>query len=491
MKKVLFITTQEKKYNATDELIKIRTFLSKTDHNYFDKAFLEKYLRKSPVSDFSFSWYPENAPGYWMSRNILTQSKILAKPADILSVEKELKKGSYSHIVIAIYLSGYIDFVEISKYLRKKWPKIKIIGASVGALLEQSKQFADYTITGNQVDGLRKILDEDSSVPLKPVFIPSSTTTTFKGLVKKNRYALLITSLGCMFGCDFCPSTAQFGKSYSSPFTAKQIKNEIIRAKEAIAPSKKTFTISLADPQGMGDIKLWKEVFKFCKDLPFTCDLITTTSSKIIEKYDLKELTSGALRVTTINIGVESLISGYEKNKNMDLRCLINRIQGAGINVVATYIVGFDWQNQKNVLQEIKLLKKLGSSGHIIANLEMQPGTPIFKQYQKNDRILNIPPELLAFWGYQAFTHPNFKTGFNDMLPLLKKISDYLCRGEEIFSKNLEIFLNRNNPFDKPLQEKIKSELKKTDSDQKRSLLYYKLVFKQIDLFHPYIISTN
>jgi len=491
MKKVLFVTIQEKKYNSTDESLKLKTFVNKTDPVLFDTGFLKQYLKKHSLTDFSFSWYPENAPGQWMSQNIKTKSKVLALPATEKSINDELEKDNYSHVVIATYLSGYPDFLKLTQFLRDKWPKIKIIAASVGALIHQTKNLADYTIKGNQVDDLRKILGEPANKPLKPVFIPSSTTTSFKGIVKKNRYALLITSLGCMFGCDFCPSTAQFGHSYTSNFTANQIVEEIIRAKNAIAPEADHFVISLADPQGMGDIKLWKEIFKISQKLPFTCDLITTTSSKIIQQYNLKELTSGPLRVTTINIGVESLIQGYAKNKNMDLMLLIKKIQDSGINIVATYIVGFDWQNHRNVLAEIKLLKKLGSSGHIIANLEMQPGTPVFKKYQKEGRILDVPPELLAFWGYQAFLHPYFKTGFSDMLPLLNKISDYLCKGEEIFSKNLEIFLNRQNPYDLPIQKKIRTELKKAKSQKDKSMIYYQLAFKQIDLFHPYIISTN
>jgi len=186
-----------------------------------------------------------------------------------------------------------------------------------------------------------------------------------------------------------------------------------------------------------------------------------------------------------VNIGVESLVRGYKKNCNVDLERLNMSLQNAGINVVSTFIVGLDWHTKENVREEVRLLKNLNSTGYIVANLEMQPGTPVYERYRKVGRLLDVPPELLNFYGYNAFTHPHFMPGFNDMLPLLDGINAEIGGGERSLTRNMEVFLNRKHAS-RSQKSAIRS-LKENDAVK----FYFSEVIRQIDLFHPFILSTN
>lgn len=509
-KEILFTIAQDNSYNTTSVTTKLEGLQKKGFEQYYDAKFLEEYITKirqeRQEDAFSFSWYPYNAPGQWMSENISIPSKVIPEPITLEKTREELDSGRFSHIVIATYLSGFSTFREIAKYVRDKHPEVKVVAASVGALLSESSQLADFTLRGDQVHDLRTIIGQPQTDPLKVVTVRSDTETRFNGITKKGSYALLISSLGCMYGCDFCPATAQFGTEYTSPFSAQEIKQAIISAHETIAPDSNFFTVSIAEPQGLGNIKLWKKVFKLCRDLPFRCDLVSTTSSKVIQKYSLDELTSGALRLSTVNIGIESLLRGYRKNHGVDLKALISRLQEAGINVVSTFIIGLDWQTKENIKEEVKLLKDLGSSGYIVANLEMQPGTPLYDVFKKSGRLLDVPPELLSFYGYQAYTHPNFASGFNDMLPLLGEIEDELADGNQTLRANLNVFLKRKNQdeaasrllinqmledFSKSIDPKTYKDDVSVVVDKFAAELYFHLAFRQMDLFHPFILSTN
>jgi len=509
-KEILFTITQDNSYNTTSIVTKLEGLHRKGFEEHYDAEFLEKYITKARQEGkedvFSFSWYPYNAPGQWMSENVSVPNKVIAEPIGLEKVREELNSGRFGYIVIATYLSGYSTFRKIARYVKDKHPEVKVIAASVGGLVSESPQLADFTVKGDQVRDLRAIIGQPQTDPLKTVTVRSDTETRFNGITKKDSYALLISSLGCMYGCDFCPATAQFGTEYVAPFTAQEIRQAIVSAHDKISPESKDFTVSVAEPQGLGNIRLWKEVFRLCRDLPFQCDLVSTTSSKVIQKYNLDELTSGALRLSTVNIGVESLLHGYQKNQGVDLKALNSRLQEAGINVVSTFIVGLDWQTKENIKEEVRLLKDLGSSGYIVANLEMQPGTPLYATFKRNGRLLDVPPELLSFYGYQAYTHPHFVSGFNDILPLLGNIEDELAEGNQTLGANLSVFLKRKaesearqrstikqmlGDFSKSLDPKAYKDDVSVVVDKFAAELYFHLAFRQIDLFHPFILSTN
>lgn len=505
-KEILFTLAQDVSYNTTDLTAKLRGLQAKGLEKYYDPKFLNEFIsaREQKQGDgFSFDWYPQNAPGRWMSQNVSAPGTVISEPITLERIQQELEDERFGYVVIATYLSGYNTFKDAANYIRQKRPDVKVIAATTGALIEESSRLADYTLKGDQVGDLRAIIGQPKTDPLKVVSVRSDTRTYFDGVTKKGSYALLISSLGCMYGCDFCPSTAQFGTNFVTPFTAEEIKDEIIAAHDRIAPASKVFSVSLAEPQGLGNIRLWKDVFRLCRDLPFQCDLVSTTSSRVIQRYSLDELTEGSLRLSTINIGVESLLKGYKKNKNVDLKSVISRLQSAGINVVSTFIVGLDWHTKENVRDEIKLLKDLGSSGYIAANLEMKPKTPLYNVYKKNGRLLDVPPELLSFYGYQAHTHPHFAAGFNDMLPLLGEIEDELSDGNRTLGANLAVYLSRQTEHESHQRATINRML--TDFkinldpesypdgvseavDKFAAQLYFHLAFRHMDLFHPFII---
>lgn len=498
--KILFTFTEEGSWNTTDYLSRLESLRGRQDlERFYNPKFLDgetdRLRRLRNPQGLSFTWHTHNVPGEWMGRNIRNPNEVVPEPITLSRAIEALDSKDVNYLVVSTYLSGYSTFRDIARWTRRNRPEVRIVSGSVGALLDESQQLADYALYGNQIDDLRRIVGQPVDEKLQPVTVQADTETTFNGVTKKSSYALLVSSWGCVYGCDFCPSTAQFGKEYKAPFTAAEVKNAIVSARDKIDPKSQEFTVSVAEAQGLGNVKLWKEVFALCRDLPFQVDLVTTTSSKVIRRYSMDELTDGALRLSTVNIGVESLTQGYQKNEGVDLKDIFGDLQDSGINVVATYIVGFDWQTKENVRREAKDLKSLGASGYIVANLEMQPNTPIYDTYRGQGRLLDVPPELLNFYGYQAFTHPNFRPGFEDMLPLLNDVNEELAQGNDTMLANLRIFLRRRNKFQagkrQAIQTMMDSFSQNDVADKFAAKLYFHLAFRQVDLFHPFIISTN
>jgi len=464
---VLYVIAQNPLYNQSDKIPYIKSLLARDDiRPFLDVDFIEDYIAKKSEDKtprLLFNWYPKNAPCRYLKEHLDTPGVLIEEPISLDRLTQTLASEKFTHVCIAGYLNGQKVFEEAVAFIRTNYPEIKIIALANAALLADTKGKVDYCLTGDTVTQMKNILGESLPAKFKPVIVKATTNSTFGGITKSTVYGLLITGFGCRYACDFCPSTAQWGNKESYVCTVDEIYETILHSRETLGlGDKPEITLSLAEPQGMGNL-IWKEVFEKCKDLPFKCNLVTTTSSKVIAQYDIDTLTKGNLRLSTVNIGVETLLNGgYPKNWGVDLKAAIKRLQDSGIKVVLTYIIGFPHQNYENVIEEIHRIKELGASSHIVANLELQPGTPLFNQYQKDGLTLGVPSELYAVPGHQAYKHPVFQPGFKDLTTLLDKANEILDGTVTQLGVSLE--------------------------DQ---ILEFKENFTQIDLFHPYILTTN
>ncbi len=513
---VAYAATQYKEYNTTDQASKLehldsvgRAYIEQGHAPFYDAQFLEHHIAKlreeQRGNNFSFTWMPENPHGNFLRQNTHRDGYIMPEPATIESIEKLIHdEPDIRNIVFAVYSNGYSIFRDIATHLHKEHPQIEIVAGAVGSLYRETQQLAQHILGGNQIDDMRRLLGEPVLNPLHISTAPSHTSTTYNGATKQSTYGVMISSYGCPYRCDFCPTTAQYQGKYSTPHSADEIVKAIHEAHDAIAPDKPIMSLSIADPQGLGDVPVWKEVFQRCQNTGFMVELATTTSSKILEQYSPDELTQGDLYLSCVNIGVESMISPYVKNRGIDLRKEIEKYQSAGIRIAATFIVGHDWHNQTNIWEDVDKIQQLGASGYIVSNMMMERGTTIFSKMQADGRLLDVPPEFEATYGYQSFRHPNFEPGFNAMVPILSQIEAKLNQGIDVFTGDEHFYLQRVNARITETQTQLRTRMKeiertvmadsslhpdaKTSEIKKQQVqLYYDTIFRNIDLFHPYI----
>ena len=115
-----------------------------------------------------------------------------------------------------------------------------------------------------------------------------------------------------------------------------------------------------------------------------------------------------------------------EKNKIRKWKKLIKKLDDNGIITIGTFIIGFEHHNHKNVWDEIHALADLELTEYLISNLKLLPTTPLWNKYKKEGKLLQIPIDFYYINGFQSFIHPHFKPGFEDMLPLLRDIYEFL-----------------------------------------------------------------
>jgi len=99
-------------------------------------------------------------------------------------------------------------------------------------------------------------------------------------------------------------------------------------------------------------------------------------------------------------------------------------------------------------LEEIKLLTKLDYLHYFVQNLITYPKTELYDKLKNEKKLLCFPHDFYSLPNFQAFKHPNFKIGFDDMLTLWREIYIYLLQEtDHQILNSIEIYENKQKAF--------------------------------------------
>jgi len=406
---------------------------------------------------FSIRDYNSSPSCSFLADNLETPTDLMIgniTPDMVLTkLERAKNKGNpYSHVGFSVFMSGYSQFVETAKAIRKYDPTITTIAGNVGALFPGTEKYVDMIGRGDGVRFLRDLFHEDVNRPYNLEVIPAANFFTLYGVDFKTELAQIVTKLGCPNNCDFCVTTKLFdGKFTKALFSPQLVHDKIVEYRRNM---KKDIAILLCEPQGIIQKKWWYELFDLFNDEPEDYPLMAAASVASLKKFDFERISNSSLRFYGFNVGLESFSKHYDKNiKHRETKQILDKLKDYGIATYATFIIGFDHHTHESVWEEIKRVVDLDIYGITVHNLKILPETPLWVDYQKNGLLLDIPYDFYYIEGFQSYTHPHFKPGFEDMLPLTYKIYEYIERerGTSLLSF---MELLKNIPKQRPIFEK-------------------------------------
>ncbi|MBI4122574.1 MAG: DUF4070 domain-containing protein [Parcubacteria group bacterium] len=202
----------------------------------------------------------------------------------------------------------------------------------------------------------------------------------------------LQSSRGCPYDCDFCDITVLFGR-VPRVKTPEQIAAELDALREA-GWRKPVFFV---DDNFIGNkpylkktllpaIIAWQERHGF----PFT--FYTEATITLAHDEELTRLMTDA-GFTVVFIGIETPdeagLVGCNKRQNTrgDLVDDVKRLQRAGIQVQAGFIVGFDTDTESIFERQIAFIQQSGIATAMVSVLQALPGTKLHKRLESEGRI--------------------------------------------------------------------------------------------------------
>ncbi len=301
---------------------------------------------------------------------------------------RELKKG-YDFVGISFILATFHKMKEMAGLVRKYSPASKIILGGYGTVLNDDtlKQYGDYFCRGEGISFMRQLLGEPPiSAPYKHPLI-ENTLKVFS--IPASTSGTIFAGLGCPNGCDFC-CTSHF-------FKRKHIKllpdgKDIYNVVERYLEKNPEIQFTIIDE----DFLLNKEramQFRDCVQAGGKpVSIFVFSSVRAISQYSVHEILD--MGIDGFWIGYEGSASGYGKQGGRPVDELFLELKEHGINILASMIVGFDYQTPEVIAKELDGLMKLKPGFVQCMIYGGTPGTPFYDKIVSQGLLHNKYAEM-------------------------------------------------------------------------------------------------
>jgi radical SAM superfamily enzyme YgiQ (UPF0313 family) len=303
----------------------------------------------------------------------------------------ELKKG-YDYVGISFIMALIHKMKDMVALIRKYSPQSKIVLGGYGTILKDDvlMPYADYICRGEGVAYFRQLLGEPE-IPM-PYRHPLIVSWLKIFGWKVSGTGKIFAGLGCPNGCDFC-CTSHF-------FSRKHIKllpegKDIYAVAERYLEVDPNLVFLILDEDFLLNKKRAMEFRECVIKGGKTLSIFAFASIKAISQYTVEEILE--MGIDGLWIGYEGTRSGYAKQQGRPAAEVLTELRDHGITVLASMIIGFDYQNRDIVAQELDGLLKLKPSLGQYLIYGPVPGTPFYERVIKDNLLHDVytkEPEL-------------------------------------------------------------------------------------------------
>ncbi len=282
---------------------------------------------------------------------------------------------------------------QIASEYRKRGVPVIMGGFHVTLLPDEVQEYAEAIVIGEAEDIWAEVIEDLRNKRLKKTYKSADRPLLDKicldrSIFGKKRYlpiGLVETGRGCKYSCDFCAIQSYFESTHRN----RPI-DDIVEEIRSLKKTKKVFFF--VDDNFIGSIKKAKELLRAL--IPLKIRWITQMTIDGAQDEELLSLLqeSGCMGVL---IGFESL-----NEKNLDLmnknfntahggyEKALDKLRKYNIRIYATFVFGYDHDTKEAFEEAVKFA--IDQKFYIAAfnHLTPFPGTPLFKQMQKDKRLL-------------------------------------------------------------------------------------------------------
>jgi hypothetical protein len=330
---------------------------------------------------------------------------------------REIKKG-YDYIGIAFVAPTLHKMIPMVQAIRKHAPTSKIILGGYGtALGDKVAPYADYICQGEGVAFMRKLLDEKVDAPIVQPVITQQQSLFSMPLLGKVGY--VFAGLGCPNGCDFCATSHYFKRRHIKFLPDGPSILRAIERLRGIYPDMVDIWINdedflLNQSRGRGFLEAIRQ-----SDLPPLAVSIFS-SVKALSQFKVSELVE--MGIDWIWVGYEGKRAGYAKMQGRPYRELFADLHDHGISVLASMIIGFDYQTPEIIQEEFDELMSMRPSMCQFLIYGPAHGTPAHARMKAEGRFR---PEIMGDHSkqdgfYLGFKHPNI--GADEMVSIQRNL---------------------------------------------------------------------
>jgi hypothetical protein len=324
--------------------------------------------------------------------------------------DAELAKG-YDIVGINGFHNQRDVVVEMCERTRKLAPFSRILlggwsGVAINAIYPEWEwhKFADDICIGEGIRYMRKELGEDPDGPVGVTHLPRcSMALPWIEPHPPGDMGTVVASLGCPNGCNFCGTTHMFDRRRVRLLSAEQTFEE---TKRYFRESPRMIGVNIIEEDSFADTKFMKrlgELVQADEEFgPGRINFFCLSSNESLSRWDFDDLVKTG--VASIFIGVESKFApeaGYKKRTGRTIEETFRELHRRGIATIGAWILGFDFQNRDNLVEDLEGFIALEPTFQQLTRLCPFPGTPLWKEMSEQGRIdpKTVTTESISFFG--------------------------------------------------------------------------------------------
>jgi len=272
---------------------------------------------------------------------------------------------------------------------------------------------ADYICRGVGIKWFRQFLGEDINAPVKHPAIVSGFGTRIMGtqISSKNTAGVLIPSVGCPMGCNFCSTSALFGgKGNSVSFfeTGDELFTVLCQLEEKLGVG----SFFVLDENFLLYKKRALKLLELMEENDKSWEFYVFSSAGVLESYTMGQLIS--LGISWVWMGLEGENSNYNKLNGVNTQELIQKFQSNGIRVLGSTIIGMEEHTPEIIDEVIDYAVSHDTDFHQFMLYTPLPGTPLYKEHMNRNNILpeeECPPADVHGQERFNFIHKHIPAG--------------------------------------------------------------------------------
>ncbi len=291
-------------------------------------------------------------------------------------------------------------------------------------------------VRGDGIRWFRRFLGEAEDAPIRHPAVLSAFGGRIMGLSLGDRpggtAAILIPSVGCPVGCNFCSTSALFGGK-GKFLNFYETGDELFAVMCRIAEELKTHSFFVLDENFLLHRQRTLRLLELMADQKKNWSLSVFSSARVLESYTMEQLVG--LGIGWVWMGLEGENSAYQKLRGVDTRKVVQRLQAHGIRVLGSSIIGLDDHTPENIGGIIDYAVSHNTVFHQFMLYMPNPGTPLYEERRREGALLpetEFPPADAHGQYRFSYRHKNIPPGAEEGFLLAAFHQDFAVNGPSL-----------------------------------------------------------
>jgi radical SAM superfamily enzyme YgiQ (UPF0313 family) len=331
--------------------------------------------------------------------------------------QEELRNVRYDVVGISAILPNVQKVKRMCELVRRYQPQATIVVGGHVANRPGLRELvdADHVVAGEGVAWFRAFLGEDRAAPVRHPLIVSAFGERTMGVPfgrgSGETAATVIPSVGCPLGCNFCSTSAMFGgKGRFVSFYESG--DELYEVMQRLALGLGVRSFFVMDENFLLHKKRALRLLERMRENGKAWALYVFSSANALKQYSDDQLVG--LGISWVWLGLEGEASTYAKLNGTDTLALVRRLQGLGIRVLGSSIVGLPEHGADNIDRAIDHAVAHDTEFHQFMLYTPVPGTPLYAEHRANGTLLSAAecPDADTHGQLRFnFRHPRIRNG--------------------------------------------------------------------------------